>query len=178
MHSCRTFSPCGGSTSRVAWPSKISRLSQQDRLLGAEGKIFGSGAPGYSPRGRPRTRVCCVVVVVFPSRAARLSWQLDELHWRLKPSDLDRLSVLQSKLLTNASLLLKREGLLVYSTCSLEPEENEQVIQRFLFENPHFCLERSSNSELDSYYDQDGFVRLLPNKSNPDGFFGAVLRRV
>jgi len=101
-----------------------------------------------------------------------------EIRWRLKPSDLDRLSVLQSKLLTNASLLLKREGLLVYSTCSLEPEENEQVIQRFLFENPHFCLERSSNSELDSYYDQDGFVRLLPNKSNPDGFFGAVLRRV
>lgn len=100
-----------------------------------------------------------------------------EIRWRLKPSDLDRLSVLQSKLLANASVHLKRGGLLLYATCSLEPEENEQVIHRFLFENPHFCLERSFDSELNSYYDQDGFIRLRPNKSSPDGFFGAVLRR-
>ncbi|MCH2694569.1 MAG: 16S rRNA (cytosine(967)-C(5))-methyltransferase RsmB [Acidobacteriia bacterium] len=101
-----------------------------------------------------------------------------EIRWRLKPSDLDRLSVLQSKLLANASSVLKRGGLLVYATCSLEPEENEQVVHRFLSENPHFYLERLFNSEINSYCDQDGFIRLLPNKSSPDGFFGAVLRKV
>ena len=100
-----------------------------------------------------------------------------EIRWRLKPSDLDRLSVLQSNLLTNASLLVKSRGLLVYSTCSLEPEENEQVISRFLFENSHFCLEPCVKSKINYYHDQDGFVRLLPNKSSPDGFFGAILRK-
>src|ERR1019366_5503901 len=50
-----------------------------------------------------------------------------EIKWRLKPGDLDDLRARQSALLVNALALLAPGGVLVYSTCSLEPEENEQV---------------------------------------------------
>ena len=55
-----------------------------------------------------------------------------EIKWRLKPDDLDDLHARQSALLANALTLLAPGGLLVYSTCSLEAEENEQVVGQAL----------------------------------------------
>jgi 16S rRNA (cytosine967-C5)-methyltransferase len=55
-----------------------------------------------------------------------------DLRWRIRPEEIDRLRRAQLDLLRNAALHLKQAGTLVYSTCSLEPEENEQVIREFL----------------------------------------------
>jgi 16S rRNA (cytosine967-C5)-methyltransferase len=64
-----------------------------------------------------------------------------DVRWRIRPAELDRLRSLQANLLHRSFLQLKPGGILVYSTCSLEPEENTEVVQQFLAEHPSFRLE-------------------------------------
>lgn len=65
-----------------------------------------------------------------------------DLRWRLRPEEITRLRTIQLGLLHRAAPLLKPGGVLVYSTCSLEPEENDEVVSRFLNESSGFKLER------------------------------------
>jgi 16S rRNA (cytosine967-C5)-methyltransferase len=64
-----------------------------------------------------------------------------DLRWRIQPTELERLRVTQLKLLHQAASKLKPGGTLVYSTCSLEPEENAQLVREFLAAAPKFKLE-------------------------------------
>jgi 16S rRNA (cytosine967-C5)-methyltransferase len=63
-----------------------------------------------------------------------------DLRWRLQSRDLMATQKLQRELLKKAVRNVRPGGLLVYSTCSLEPEENEQMVQDFLKKNPAFQL--------------------------------------
>jgi 16S rRNA (cytosine967-C5)-methyltransferase len=63
-----------------------------------------------------------------------------DLRWRIRPEEIERLRTLQCRLLEKAAARLKPGGTIVYSTCSLEPEENSQVVQEFLTKNPTFRL--------------------------------------
>ena len=85
-----------------------------------------------------------------------------ELRWRLSPEEIDRLRVVQLDLLNQAAPLLKPGGVLVYSTCSLEPEENRQVVDDFLKTHAGFKLE----------HDRE----LLPFVQGVDGAYVARLR--
>ena len=87
-----------------------------------------------------------------------------ELRWRLRPEEITRLQANQERILEQTASLLKPGGLLVYSTCSLEPEENLEVIAHFLAANPGFKLE--------------GERTLLPFKEGVDGAYAAQLRRI
>src|SRR6185437_6094246 len=64
-----------------------------------------------------------------------------DLRWRIRAEEIERLRVTQSELLRQAGVHLKPGGTLVYSTCSLEPEENQDVVQEFVRTNPGFHLE-------------------------------------
>jgi 16S rRNA (cytosine967-C5)-methyltransferase len=63
-----------------------------------------------------------------------------DLRWRITEMEIARLEAAQRKLLGQAAILLRPGGVLVYSTCSLEPEENQQVVRGFLTENLNFQL--------------------------------------
>lgn len=86
-----------------------------------------------------------------------------DLRWRLRAEEIARLAVLQSQLLLLAARFLKPGGTLVYSTCSLELEENEQVVNAFLAEHKNFVLEFSRE--------------LTPFGDEVDGAFVARMRR-
>lgn len=86
-----------------------------------------------------------------------------ELRWRLRSEEIERLSRVQSRLLRQAASALRPGGRLVYSTCSLESEENESVIERFLGQNPAFHLLRAT--------------QLHPAADGVDGAFVASLER-
>jgi 16S rRNA (cytosine967-C5)-methyltransferase len=65
-----------------------------------------------------------------------------DLRWRIRPEEIERLRAAQLDLLRQAAPRLKPGGTLVYSTCSLEPEENGEVVKQFLAEHPQFKLEQ------------------------------------
>ncbi len=90
-----------------------------------------------------------------------------DARWRRKPGDIDTLAGLQLKILTNAAGMLKPGGGLVYSTCSIEPEENIQVVEKFLSLNKCFQPE-FSKLILQSEQDMDGFfiARMRKNCDN------------
>lgn len=77
----------------------------------------------------------------------------------------DKLCDLQYNILSCASKYLKQNGVLVYSTCSLNKKENQEVCDRFLLSNPEF-----SKIELT---DDDGYMTLMPHRNGTDGFFVA-----
>ncbi len=98
-----------------------------------------------------------------------------EIRYSLNAEDIDRLSRKQLTLLINASYLIKPGGRLVYSTCSLEEEENERVIAEFLSADESFTKVRPKVSGR--YSTADGFCRTYPQIDHTDGFFMAVMRR-
>jgi 16S rRNA (cytosine967-C5)-methyltransferase len=87
-----------------------------------------------------------------------------DLRWRIQPSEIERLRSAQLDLLQQAATQVKPGGVLVYSTCSLEPEENGEVVKQFLSERADFKLE--SEREL------------LPFVDNVDGAYVAQLKRL
>ena len=102
-----------------------------------------------------------------------------EIKWRLKPDDIPRLAGIQFTLLRRAAAVLAGGGRLVYSTCSVEREENEEVVGRFLQAHPGMKLVRP---DLPLHTPEDcvtmeGFVRTFPHRHQSDGFFAAVLER-
>ena len=99
-----------------------------------------------------------------------------EIKWRLKLEDIQKLAKLQISFLKNASSAVAEGGCLLYSTCSLEPEENEAVIRSFLDDNAQFRVtERHVRGNL---LTSDGFVRTFPHRQGSDGFFAAVLEKI
>ena len=92
-----------------------------------------------------------------------------EIRWRISPADIDDLSGRQRQLLANAARVVKPGGRLVYSTCSVEPEENEAVVQAFLEGNRNFRLDELA---LDSsLITSAGMARTWPHREGADGFF-------
>jgi len=99
-----------------------------------------------------------------------------EIKWRLKLEDIEKLATLQLSLLKNASSAVAEGGRLLYSTCSLEPEENEAVIQEFLDGNAPFrVIQPDVRGDLLA---GGGFVRTFPHRHGSDGFFSAVLEKI
>lgn len=86
-----------------------------------------------------------------------------DLRWRITAEEIQRLRLMQLELLRRVAPLLRRGGTLVYSTCSLETEENEEPVKQFLLEHAQFNLERTRE--------------LLPFRDGVDGAFVARLRR-
>jgi 16S rRNA (cytosine967-C5)-methyltransferase len=86
-----------------------------------------------------------------------------EIRWRLANEDIQTFAAAQKRFLHNAVEVLKHGGRLVYSTCSVEPEENEEVIADFLSTHSDFTLEKT--------------LRTWPHREGSDGFFMAVLER-
>ncbi|NLW58884.1 MAG: 16S rRNA (cytosine(967)-C(5))-methyltransferase RsmB [Firmicutes bacterium] len=95
-----------------------------------------------------------------------------DIRWRRQPADLASLVARQRELLYHAASLLKPGGRLVYSTCSLESEENEDQIRRFLADHPDFRVDLPDNFATDFPLDRmaEGYLT-LPRVDGPDGFF-------
>jgi 16S rRNA (cytosine967-C5)-methyltransferase len=98
-----------------------------------------------------------------------------EIRWRISTSDILELSSRQQRILSNASRMLRRGGRLVYSTCSVERQENEAVADAFLEENVNF--RPISISILSTLPGTPGSARTWPHRDGADGFFIAAFER-
>lgn len=99
-----------------------------------------------------------------------------EIRWRIRAEDILALQAMQLRILRNSAKVLKRGGRLVYSTCSVEPEENEEVVGRFLREESG-CRQLSVAAAA-ALRQQDGSARVWPQRDGADGFFIAAFERV
>ncbi len=97
-----------------------------------------------------------------------------EIKWRLTSHDVEKLVVLQKRILERAPVYLNDGGCIYYATCSTLIEENESIIDGFLVENPLFMLQTPDFPHKE-IFDQRGFFRTWPHRTNTDGFFGARL---
>lgn len=98
-----------------------------------------------------------------------------EIKWRLAPGDIASTVIRQSDLLEGAARYLKKGGRLVYSTCSLLPEENEDNVRVFLSRHKGFRQETPVGTIPAACIDANGFIKTLPHRHNTDGFFAALL---
>jgi 16S rRNA (cytosine967-C5)-methyltransferase len=121
-------------------PQRLARLQQNCQRLGATCvRLPGQDRAG-SP-AEPNPSRFDRVLLDAPCSNTGVMRRRVELRWRVQPAEIERLQAAQLKLLRSASARLRPGGTLVYSTCSLEPEENQEVVRRFLEENPSFRLE-------------------------------------
>jgi len=91
--------------------------------------------------------------------------------------DIDSRALLQRELLDSAAKLVCSGGVLVYSTCSLEPEENEHQVKWFLEWHPEFKLDHPPDAIPAMYIDDADCLRITPYKHNMDGMFGARFKK-
>ena len=102
-----------------------------------------------------------------------------DLKWRQTPTDIDELTAKQQAILDRAARLVKDGGKLVYATCSLLREENEQIVENFLAAQPRFRLMNAAEILAQQHIplDTGTYLKLLPNIHQTDGFFAAVLEK-
>lgn len=154
-------------------PNKMKLLKQAaDRLQLNNIKLVTADAFRYGPVAPAYDRVLvdapCSGWGVF-SRKADLRWQAHQ--------DIPELVKLQEKALDHAANFVKPDAYLVYSTCTMNPKENEEQVIKFLKRNPRFKLE-DAGTLIDSRYVVDGYLKTIPFKHHMDGAFAAKLRRI
>ncbi|MBA3029852.1 MAG: 16S rRNA (cytosine(967)-C(5))-methyltransferase RsmB [Desulfobacteraceae bacterium] len=104
-----------------------------------------------------------------------------DTKWRMKPEKFKDLSRTQNQLLNHLSNRVKPGGVLVYTVCSMEPEENEDVVQLFLKNHGDFFVEKPTPPWPDwikSLMDKRGYLRTYPHQHGMDGFFAVRLKRL
>ncbi|MUG96802.1 16S rRNA (cytosine(967)-C(5))-methyltransferase RsmB [Scytonema sp. UIC 10036] len=102
-----------------------------------------------------------------------------DARWRQKPETVEELSVLQQQLMAHSSTFVKLNGVLVYSTCTLHPKENEGAIESFLADNPNWEIEPPGTDSLARPYSTpEGWIKVLPHQHDMDGFFMVRLRKI
>lgn len=95
-------------------------------------------------------------------------------RWRKQESTSIERQRLQLGILTNSAQLLNPGGVLVYATCTTEPEENEEVIKKFLSDKTDFVIDDPKpyvSQEAAELVDENGFLHTYPNAPEMDGFF-------
>ncbi|HEX5030866.1 MAG TPA: 16S rRNA (cytosine(967)-C(5))-methyltransferase RsmB [Candidatus Eisenbacteria bacterium] len=100
-----------------------------------------------------------------------------DARWRKEESDIATMAALQSTLLDRAAALTRPGGVLVYSVCSLEPEETDRVVASFLERTPAFRMEDARPHLPSGFASDEPVLRATPHRHDTDGVFAARLRR-
>jgi len=154
-------------------PARLGRLVANRERLEAN-NILVMAADARFPAIRPVD----AVLIDAPCTGTGTFRRHPDARWRLRVSDLAVMAALQTSLLRAAATVVSPGGLLIYSTCSLEPEENEEQVERFLAENAGWQLEAPPVGTVPSETIDGGYLRVLPHVHGSDGAFAARLRRV
>ena len=164
-------------------PKRLERLTTNLQRLGLQAEVVAADAATWAP-----SRAFDVVVLDAPCTATGTIRRHPDILRLRQPQDIARMAEIQRALLANAARLVAPGGLLIYSTCSLEPEEGEQQIAAFLASNEAFHrlpIEPRGLGADPSWISASGDLRTLPchlpldpaELSGLDGFYVARLVR-
>jgi 16S rRNA (cytosine967-C5)-methyltransferase len=123
----------------------------------------------------PPLREADLVLLDVPCSGTGTLRRHPDARWRLSPDEIGRMARLQARIVEGAARAVPPGGLLVYSTCALEREENQDQVARFLAAHPDFRVE--ATSAVDAELLDQGCLEVLPQSTGFDGAFAARLRR-
>ena len=128
---------------------------------------------------RPAVGRAATVLLDVPCTGTGTLRRRPDARWRVGPGRLESVLGLQRELLDGCAEIVEPGGLLVYATCSLEPEENEAQVEAFLGRHPDFEREPPASDAAvpEDAVDGKGDLRVLPWRHGTDGSYGARLRR-
>ncbi len=115
------------------------------------------------------------VLIDAPCSGTGVIGKKPDIRWRRSPEEIQTFVKLQSDILNNISKFVKPKGRIIYSTCSLEPEENWCVVNDFLKLNNHFNIHKETNNHSGSWFDEKGAFAPFPPTSKTDGMFAVKL---
>jgi 16S rRNA (cytosine967-C5)-methyltransferase len=198
----RMLAPCAGATVVDCAAAPGGKTTHLAEMVGERGRVIGvdlnfnglKNARGLAHRLRHRNVefVCADLTNAAPIAPSSIEYVLldapctglgtlrehPEIKWRLKPSDPARMAAIQSRMLDNAAALVRRGSAIVYSVCSIAPEEGEGVVDSFLESHRDFEIDRgAAASHLKDVIDARGFMKTRPDLGGLDGFFAARLIR-
>lgn len=157
--------------------SRVKRVAENVRRLGVAHLV-----PIAADATEPAVGTVDAVLIDAPCTGTGTFRRHPDARWRLKPSDVAVMPALQRAILRAAADVVRPGGLLVYATCSLEPEENDAIVDDFLASHPEWTLEPPPAGTVPDAVLDGGRLRVLPHvHSVPgapvDGAFAARLRR-
>ena len=155
-------------------PQRVALLGQTLRRAGVTAPVVAHDATRPLPY---RPIFDCVVLDAPCSGLGTLSRDPD-LKWSRTESELPRFAAVEHAMLDEAARLVKPGGRLLYATCSSEPDENQEVVTRFLERTPQFAPSPlSPESTFGGMVDAQGFLATRPDRDGIDAFFAAMLVR-
>jgi 16S rRNA (cytosine967-C5)-methyltransferase len=157
---------------------RLNLVTEAAEAQGAADMIEAEAAELQAVAARPEPPQADRVLLDVPCSGLGVLAKRADLRWQRAPEDLDELTALQDDLLDAAARLVAPGGVLVYSTCTIEPEENEQRVEAFLDRHPDFELEPAPDALPADVVTDEGYLATLPHRHRTDGAFGARLRRV
>lgn len=153
---------------------RLGRLRENAARVGWEARLGVVAADARRPPFRPCT--ADLVLLDAPCTGTGTFRRHPDARWRLRPAHLPELVRLQAELLDAAAALVRPGGVLVYSTCSLEAEENELQVDQFLMTHPGWALDPPPRTVPAPLLDDAGRLVVLPQRDGVDGAFAARLR--
>ncbi len=155
-------------------PRRLGLLREnRDRIEAQTGERIAMGLVAADARNPPVERADVVLVDVPCTGTGTLRRHPDG-RWRVDAGRLEALVALQKEILAGAADVVPPGGVLVYATCSLEPEENGEQVRRFLESRPDFVLEPERALAFET---EDGMLEVTPQAWGFDGAFAARMRR-
>ncbi len=128
-----------------------------------------------------RTDVYCKadkILIDAPCSGTGVIGRRTDIRWRRRESDLKKFANVQLSIINNCSKYLKKGGSLVYATCSIEPEENLMVVDRFLNLNSNFAVEKIPNSVPKQWIKNNKVLYTLPHEQGLDGIFAIRMKKI
>jgi len=165
----------GSITAVDLYGAKLEKLTRHAAELGISIiTTVAADARTFQPEAKPD-----IILLDAPCSGSGVLARRAELRWKISPSMLAELVSLQAEILDHAASLLGADGILVYATCSIEPEENERQIDAFLVRHPEFTRDPLAGilpEPFDASASENGSILMLPGQVT--GFDGGFAQRL
>jgi 16S rRNA (cytosine967-C5)-methyltransferase len=153
---------------------RLKKVKENCRRLGCSENLLINGDANFPPF----KEVFDQIMVDAPCSGFGSIQKHPDIKWRRNLDEILSFQKLQSEILSNVSKHLKPGGFLIYSTCTIDPSENEEVIEKFLTEQNNTFRIISPPSSMGSFISDKGYIRTFPHLHEMEGSFAVKLQKI